>query len=84
MMFELATIQLMEYTVVFSPTHLWRFQPGPRRTEDLQREEELVWQGKSSEFMVFGFEQLLDAANNFSEENKLGQGGFGVVYKVNK
>ena len=33
--------------------------------------------------MVFDFQQLLQATNNFSEENKLGQGGFGAVYKVN-
>jgi serine/threonine protein kinase len=30
---------------------------------------------------MFDFEQLLAATNNFSEENKLGQGGFGAVYK---
>ena len=27
-------------------------------------------------------ERILDAASNFSEANKLGQGGFGPVYKV--
>uniref|UniRef100_A0A3B6GPD8 non-specific serine/threonine protein kinase n=2 Tax=Triticum aestivum TaxID=4565 RepID=A0A3B6GPD8_WHEAT len=43
--------------------------------------EDLVWQGKNSEFSLFHFEQLLEATSNFSEENKLGQGGFGAVYK---
>ena len=56
---------------------------GSRRSRYLEGEEQLVWQGKNSEFMVFDFQQLLQATNNFSEENKLGQGGFGVVYKVN-
>jgi hypothetical protein len=55
---------------------------GSRHTGDFQRDEELVWQGKNSEFSVFDFEQLLEATNHFSEENKLGQGGFGSVYKV--
>uniref|UniRef100_A0A453A6N8 Cysteine-rich receptor-like protein kinase 10 n=1 Tax=Aegilops tauschii subsp. strangulata TaxID=200361 RepID=A0A453A6N8_AEGTS len=44
-------------------------------------EEQLVWQGKNSEFSMFEFEQVLVATNNFSEENKLGQCGFGTVYK---
>lgn len=38
--------------------------------------------GKNSDFSVFDFEQILDATDHFSEENKLGQGGFGAVYKV--
>ncbi|XP_044974545.1 cysteine-rich receptor-like protein kinase 10 [Hordeum vulgare subsp. vulgare] len=41
----------------------------------------LEWQGKNSDFSLFEFEQLLEATSNFSEESKLGQGGFGAVYK---
>ncbi|KAM0923977.1 hypothetical protein ACQ4PT_005169 [Festuca glaucescens] len=47
-----------------------------------QEDEELVWGiGRSSEFTFFDFTQVLDATSNFSDENKLGQGGFGPVYK---
>nr|TKW30895.1 hypothetical protein SEVIR_2G068200v2 [Setaria viridis] len=58
-----------------------RLQAGSRRTQDLEGDEELIWDGKNSEFLVFDFEQVLEATNHFSEENKLGQGGFGAVYK---
>ncbi|CAO1940185.1 unnamed protein product [Urochloa humidicola] len=37
--------------------------------------------GRSSQFTVYDFLQVLGATNNFSQENKLGQGGFGPVYK---
>ncbi|KAM0911343.1 hypothetical protein ACQ4PT_013508 [Festuca glaucescens] len=37
--------------------------------------------GGSSELMFFSFSQVSDATSNFSNENKLGQGGFGPVYK---
>ena len=48
-----------------------------------QEGEELVWgTGRSSEFKLFDFTQVSDATSNFSDENKLGQGGFGPVYKV--
>jgi len=40
--------------------------------------------GMSSEFTVYDILQVLEATNNFSEENKLGQGGFGPVYKVRR
>ncbi|CAO2149477.1 unnamed protein product [Urochloa humidicola] len=36
---------------------------------------------RNSEFTVYDFLQVLEATDNFSEENKLGQGGFGPVYK---
>ncbi|KAM3318578.1 hypothetical protein ACQJBY_036000 [Aegilops geniculata] len=38
-------------------------------------------QEKNSEFSFFDFAELVDATSNFSEENKLGEGGFGTVYK---
>uniref|UniRef100_K3ZP42 Uncharacterized protein n=1 Tax=Setaria italica TaxID=4555 RepID=K3ZP42_SETIT len=46
-------------------------------------DEAIVWglEGRSSEFMIYDFPQVLEATANFSAENKLGQGGFGPVYK---
>ncbi|KAF2912124.1 hypothetical protein DAI22_11g233300 [Oryza sativa Japonica Group] len=46
-------------------------------------DEAQIWglQGRSSEFSIYDFSQVLEATDNFSEENKLGQGGFGPVYK---
>jgi hypothetical protein len=36
----------------------------------------------SVESLQFDFGKIKVATNNFSNENKLGQGGFGAVYKV--
>lgn len=38
---------------------------------------------KLEELPLFEFEKLATATNNFHDSNKLGQGGFGPVYKVN-
>lgn len=35
----------------------------------------------NAELSLFNFSSIIIATNNFSEENKLGQGGFGPVYK---
>ena len=35
-----------------------------------------------SEFSLYDFDQIADATDNFSDHHKLGQGGFGPVYKV--
>ena len=31
---------------------------------------------------VFSFSKIKEATNNFSNENKIGEGGFGILYKV--
>jgi hypothetical protein len=36
----------------------------------------------NSGFSLYDFSQIKEATSNFSSENKLGQGGFGTVYKV--
>ncbi|KAJ3705347.1 hypothetical protein LUZ61_009052 [Rhynchospora tenuis] len=41
-----------------------------------------LWNGEgSSDVPPFHFNQMVDATSNFSLDNKLGQGGFGPVYK---
>ncbi|XP_044361420.1 cysteine-rich receptor-like protein kinase 10 [Triticum aestivum] len=56
-----------------------------RRTNKLHGgDHELVWDmetGMLSGFSFFEFDQIQEATSNFSEENKLGEGGFGPVYK---
>ncbi|XP_059455077.1 receptor-like serine/threonine-protein kinase SD1-7 [Corylus avellana] len=37
---------------------------------------------KDAELPLFSYESVLAATNNFSAENKLGEGGFGPVYKA--
>lgn len=37
---------------------------------------------KGIDVPFFDLEIILEATSNFSDENKLGQGGFGPVYKV--
>lgn len=39
-------------------------------------------QANGTELAMFSFSSVVAATDNFSNENKLGQGGFGHVYKV--
>ena len=39
-------------------------------------------QKQVQELPLFNFEMLVSATNDFHQSNKLGQGGFGPVYKV--
>nr|GME12915.1 G-type lectin S-receptor-like serine/threonine-protein kinase At4g27290 isoform X1 [Ipomoea batatas] len=45
-------------------------------------EESLELLGDSIELPMIGFDELVAATNHFSDDNKLGAGGFGPVYKV--
>lgn len=39
---------------------------------------------RSAESLKFDFSIIRDATDDFSDANKLGQGGFGAVYRVKK
>lgn len=43
----------------------------------------VVGQEDSMELPLLDLATIVNATNNFSTDNKLGQGGFGPVYKVN-
>lgn len=43
----------------------------------------VLWSQKDVTSLQFSLDEIVTASNNFSEENKLGEGGFGAVYKVN-
>jgi hypothetical protein len=39
--------------------------------------------GRCLDLPFFNLSTIIDATNDFSNDNKLGEGGFGPVYKVN-
>ncbi|KAL5196922.1 hypothetical protein ABZP36_000434 [Zizania latifolia] len=49
---------------------------GPKQAEHEESDE-----SKNCELPLFAFEVLATATDNFSDKNKLGEGGFGHVYK---
>lgn len=67
------------------PTYIGKVLLQDNSVVNLQEEEAFVWtvEGNiSSEFSLFDVAQIQEATSNFSDDNKLGQGGFGPVYKV--
>ncbi|CAD6341996.1 unnamed protein product [Miscanthus lutarioriparius] len=72
----------------FGPIMFRSLSKGKQRVRDrsnviVHRDVELVWEteGNNPDFTFFNYSQVLDATNDFLVENKLGQGGFGPVYK---
>lgn len=50
---------------------------GPKQTDQEEAEG-----GKKFELPIFSLETVAAATGDFSADNKLGEGGFGHVYKV--
>lgn len=60
------------------------FNSSSNATEDERNRNNLtIGENKDVELPLFCFASVSAATGNFSEDNKLGQGGFGPVYKVN-
>ncbi|TVU17829.1 hypothetical protein EJB05_33889, partial [Eragrostis curvula] len=86
---HLNVILLLPTNVVYSSFylkashHTLNLGSRDKAKRKMKEDETLIWglEGKNPEFTIYDFSQVLKATGNFSEENKLGQGGFGPVYK---
>nr|GMC81479.1 putative receptor-like protein kinase At4g00960 [Ipomoea batatas] len=56
-------------------------KPPPPLPQSAKEETSSLCEIKSVESLQYDLDTIRAATNNFSEANKLGQGGFGVVYK---
>ncbi|KAL7213260.1 hypothetical protein ACSBR2_015885 [Camellia fascicularis] len=60
--------------------HRWRVNQRVNK-ENRRKDFEMADSMDSSELPIIGFDKILAATDNFSTTNKLGEGGFGPVYK---
>ncbi|XP_026390452.1 cysteine-rich receptor-like protein kinase 10 [Papaver somniferum] len=69
--------------VLLSPFAVWWFRFNKRKTTDDGKyyAPNMDQDIQSAESVQFNFNMVRDATNNFAEANKLGEGGFGPVYK---
>jgi hypothetical protein len=66
-------------------TNKFLFNVGEAYQKNFHGEDNLednVNQVKLQELPLFNLQELASATNNFHQSNKLGQGGFGPVYRV--
>ncbi|KAL1342751.1 cysteine-rich receptor-like protein kinase 29 [Arachis hypogaea] len=59
----------------------FRRKKKPTKYFETQGESEADYEIEPIETLQFDFQTIMDATNNFSVANKLGEGGFGIVYK---
>ncbi|CAL5411067.1 unnamed protein product [Camellia sinensis] len=60
--------------------HRWRANQRVKR-ENMRKDFKMVDSVDTSELPIIDFDKILVATDNFSTTNKLGEGGFGPVYK---
>jgi len=53
------------------------------KSENINLAEKKDEDEQDFELPFFNLSTIIDATNDFSNDNKLGEGGFGPVYKVN-
>ena len=58
--------------------------PSPIISGNTRKDYDNEGGNEEHELPVFDFMTIANATCNFSSNNKLGEGGFGPVYKVNK
>lgn len=73
---DLLEINLMEF-VISDKVMRYLNQSSPQEENDVQSNTQ-------PNLPFFSFKMIMAATGNFSHQNKLGQGGFGSVYKVNR
>ncbi|XP_020222730.1 G-type lectin S-receptor-like serine/threonine-protein kinase At4g27290 isoform X2 [Cajanus cajan] len=67
-------MMMLAFTYLYKNKKKWRERTNSTEEIDEEKQEDL-------ELPFFDFATIANATNNFSDNNKLGEGGFGPVYK---
>ncbi|RZC44164.1 hypothetical protein C5167_037117 [Papaver somniferum] len=74
-------VPLLVIALLLSSIAVWWFCFDKRKRMDRNNYHDMDQDIQSAESLQFNFNMISDATNNFAEANKLGEGGFGPVYK---